>query len=301
MPIVITLLLAAGITGCIFGVAARRGRGADLADVRADGATVEEATLRRHPRLQQFLLDRRDPTKETGLLLTIAVAAVAVSIVLIGALLEMVSTHQGFARLDDAAARFGARHATPTTTDVLKVVTTLGGTSFVIVIGVVVGAQQYWRHRSIVPALFLTSAIASTVLVDNLVKVIVNRPRPDIARLVGAFGSSFPSGHSAAAAATYASLAMIYGRNRSRRAKGVLAGVAAAIAFTVAACRVLLGVHWLTDVIAGLLLGWTCFALCSIAFGGRIMHFGRPVEAAQAVAADVETDHSPISHPESIR
>ncbi|MCU1365338.1 MAG: phosphatase family protein [Ilumatobacteraceae bacterium] len=301
MPIVIALLLAAGVTGCVFGLAARRGRGSDLADVRADGSTVGEDTLRRHPRLERFLLERRDPTKETGLLLTVAVAAVAVGIVLIGGVLEMVSTHQGFARIDDAAARFGARHATPDSTNVLKVVTTLGGTWFVIVVGVVVGAHQYWRHRSVAPTLFLTAAISSTVLVGNLVKLIVHRSRPDIARLVGAAGSSFPSGHSAAAAATYASLALIYGRHRSRRAKSVLAGVAAALAFMVAASRVLLGVHWLTDVIAGVLLGWTCFALCSIAFGGRIMHFGQPVETAQAVAVDVEAQHPPNPHPAESR
>jgi undecaprenyl-diphosphatase len=52
----------------------------------------------------------------------------------------------------------------------------------------------------------------------------------------------------------------------------------------VAATRVLLGVHWLSDVIAGLLVGWAWFAVCSIAFGGRRLHFGEPVEAATQAA-----------------
>jgi membrane-associated phospholipid phosphatase len=64
----------------------------------------------------------------------------------------------------------------------------------------------------------------------------------------------------------------------------VLAGLAAAIAVGVAATRVLLDAHWLTDVIAGLALGWAWFAVCAIAFGGRILRFGAAAETAARVA-----------------
>jgi undecaprenyl-diphosphatase len=106
-----------------------------------------------------------------------------------------------------------------------------------------------------------------------------------VARLVEASGFSFPSGHTAASAAVYAAIALVVGRRRSRRTKAVLAGVAGGITVAVATSRVLLGAHWLTDVIAGAALGWACFALCSIAFGGRLLHFGEPVERAADVLA----------------
>jgi len=39
-------------------------------------------------------------------------------------------------------------------------------------------------------------------------------------------------------------------------------------------------VHWLSDVIAGLALGYAWFAVCAIAFGGRLLRFGAPAEEA---------------------
>jgi undecaprenyl-diphosphatase len=46
---------------------------------------------------------------------------------------------------------------------------------------------------------------------------------------------------------------------------------------------VLLDVHWLSDVVAGLALGWAWFAACAIAFGGRLLRFGA---TAERLAAD---------------
>jgi undecaprenyl-diphosphatase len=117
-----------------------------------------------------------------------------------------------------------------------------------------------------------------------MTKLLVGRPRPDIARLTGFSGSSFPSGHAATAAATFAAVAFLIGRGRSQWVKAIAAGVAFGIATAVAASRVLLGVHWFTDVLAPLALGWGWFALCSIAFGGRILRFGGPVRVARVAA-----------------
>ena len=130
---------------------------------------------------------------------------------------------------------------------------------------------------------FLVLVIGGQNLIANLVKVLVDRARPDIHPLAALHGASFPSGHSAAAAATYAACALLIGRGRSPRTQAILSGAAVAIAVAVATSRVFLGVHWLTDVLAGLALGWAWFALCAIAFGGRLLRFGAPVEAAERV------------------
>jgi len=287
VPLVVALLIAVAVSAALLSFGASRGRVGDLAEVRGAPAEIGAAAAR-HPRLRRFLLERRDPTTETGVLLTIAVGLVAGAILVTGVLLEMVDTNSGLARWDDAAARYGALHATPETTRLLEAITQLGSTVPVLILVATVGVVELWRHRRMTILAFLLVTVFSTMAVYNATKLIVNRPRPDISQLVGATGSSFPSGHSATAAAAYAALALVLGRGMGRRGRVVLAAVAGAITAAVAASRILLGVHWLTDVIAGISVGWGCFAVCSIAFGGRVLHFGRPVELAEQAADGVE-------------
>jgi undecaprenyl-diphosphatase len=68
--------------------------------------------------------------------------------------------------------------------------------------------------------------------------------------------------------------------------------IAAAVAFAVAvaASRVLLDLHWLSDVIGGLSLGWAWFALCAIVFGGQVL---RPTAAADIASAQAAAPKHP--------
>ena len=119
----------------------------------------------------------------------------------------------------------------------------------------------------------------------SAIKAIVGRERPNIVRLTGFAGASFPSGHAAAAAATYAAVSLLLGRRRSPSVKAAISAGAAALTVAIAGSRVVLGVHWFTDVLAGVAIGWIWFTLVSIAFGGRILRFGAPVIAAEAAVS----------------
>jgi membrane-associated phospholipid phosphatase len=203
-----------------------------------------------------------------------------------------VRTHTGLARYDDWLARFGAEHATSASTTLLRDVSLLGGTAGIVLAALAVAVVEWRRARSTALVGFLVLTVAGQFALANAVKAVVERARPDIDRLTGFAGTSFPSGHATAAAACYMAFALLLGRQRPVKVKAALAAGAAAIAAGVASTRVLLGVHWFTDVLAGLLLGWGWFALCSIAFGGRLLRFGAPVEQAEVVAA-VEGAASP--------
>jgi undecaprenyl-diphosphatase len=235
--------------------------------------------------LGRLVRRRVDPAELTGLALTVALAVLGLGVLGVGLLLSMVNTDTGFARFDLSFARFGAEHASPWTTRVLRDVSRLGGYELVILLSLVVGLYELRRLRRFSAGAFLAVVVIGQFVLAESLKQLVDRARPDLLNLTGFASTSFPSGHATAGAAVFMAFALLLGRGRSPRTRAVLAGVAAGIAGAVAATRVLLGVHWFTDVLAGLLLGWAWFALCSIAFGGSLLRFGAPAIEAEAAAA----------------
>jgi len=210
--------------------------------------------------------------------------------VAVGVLFLLVRSRAGFSVIDLGPARWADRQATPTSTAVLRVLTNLGSTAVLLPLAVVVGVVEARRVANRAILAFLLLVEGGQLLLANLIKVVVDRARPDIHPLAPFSAPSFPSGHAATAAATFAALALLVGRRRSPFTRVVLASAAAGLTALVACTRVLLGVHWTTDVLAGASLGWGWAALCSIAFGGRILRFGAPV--AQGLA-DAEASTTP--------
>jgi len=64
---------------------------------------------------------------------------------------------------------------------------------------------------------------------------------------------------------------------------------------------VLLDLHWLSDVIGGLALGWAWFALCAVIFGGRLLRPTAAAEVAADEAADGPAAPSPARQPAGVR
>jgi len=88
------------------------------------------------------------------------------------------------------------------------------------------------------------------------VTYIVSRPRPDVERLESSpVDSSFPSGHVAAAAAYGALIIIVFWHVRNRVARALVVALCVALPLIVGWARMYRGMHHLTDVVAGLLLG----------------------------------------------
>jgi membrane-associated phospholipid phosphatase len=247
-----------------------------------DPETAESWIVRHAPERWRSLVHTIDRRVAGGAALVVAFAVVLGAALAVGWVLDSVDEGRGFARFDSAAAEWGATHATETSTRLLEKVTELGGTLPLLAVAVGVAAVELHRRRSADIVLYLAAVLGGVTLVNNGLKMLVDRERPDVAQLVGWSGASFPSGHTAAAAASWAAFALVLSRRRRRPVRVVAAAAAVMIAAVVAASRVLLGVHWLTDVIAGLVLGWGWFLVVSIAFGGRLLRLGEPADRLEA-------------------
>lgn len=133
-------------------------------------------------------------------------------------------------------------------------VSRLGSTVIVLALGGI-GALLTWRRCPAV-ALALVAATLSRPLLEFTLKATVGRDRPDFERMVNGTGYSFPSGHVMAAVALWGLLPVVVGLYTQRKALWwASVAVAGSLIVSIAASRVYLGVHWFSDVTAGLVVG----------------------------------------------
>jgi undecaprenyl-diphosphatase len=198
----------------------------------------------------------------------LALAASIASLVVVAvAIAAAALTVSGPLGIDTALADWAHAHATPFTTDVLSTLTDVGQPETVLVLAIVFGVVETVRTRNWWTAVFLVAVVGGNALLTTGIKDLVDRVRPDLDPTAASLGPSFPSGHSSWSAAFFAAAAFLLARGRSPRTQALLAAAAAAIAVGVATTRVLLAVHWFSDVAVGLTLGWAWFAVCALTLG----------------------------------
>ncbi|HEU5331278.1 MAG TPA: phosphatase PAP2 family protein [Actinocrinis sp.] len=132
---------------------------------------------------------------------------------------------------------------------------------------VAVLAVVLWIRRARRLALWAALTIAGGALIDVVLKAAVGRARPHFTDpVVLASGGSFPSGHAFTATLGAGVLLLWVLPLLSPRGRIAAWIVAAAVPLAVGASRVALGVHWVSDVVGGWLLGAALLAVTSAVF-----------------------------------
>jgi undecaprenyl-diphosphatase len=159
-----------------------------------------------------------------------------------------------------------ALHRDATVTSIAEILTTAG--SFPLLAPLSVAALLLRRWNRPADDIALVVIAAGSAALPWLVKLIVARPRPTFEHLQQLSSLSFPSEHTTQAAAIYLTIAILLSKGLNRGLRELVVVLALLIAVVVAWSRVYLGVHYPSDVAAGLVLGWSWALL--------VFHWARP-------------------------
>jgi membrane protein DedA with SNARE-associated domain/membrane-associated phospholipid phosphatase len=215
------------------------------------------ARLRTHYDAQlRWLLRRLTPGQYLGLHLTVGLLAAAGSLWLFGGLAEDVLTGDPIVRLDRGVDDYLHSHATPSLTTFFLIITTLGSIEAIVLLGMVVATFLAWGRRWLFLGSWL-AAVAGSAVLNHLLKGLFARPRPHFEHpLLVESSYSFPSGHAMESFVVYGMLAyfaVLALRSWESRV-GVIFGAALLIVL-IGFSRMYLGVHYLSDVLAGYAAG----------------------------------------------
>jgi membrane-associated phospholipid phosphatase len=213
--------------------------------------------------------------RAVGLPLAIALGVLTIGAWAFGAVAEEVA--EGDTATDDQRlADWLHGRATDPLTDVFRAVTWTGNGGFLAVV-VLVAAILLLRRRLVSDALFVALAFVGAEVITFGMKQGFRRERPFFQDpLATASSFSFPSGHSLVSLAVYGSIALVVARHaRSRRVAAAALGVAAVWILAIGFSRLYLGVHFLSDVVAGFAAGAAWLALLYLALEARTRYTSR--------------------------
>jgi len=207
---------------------------------------------------------RAAPERDPAVTATV-LALTAVVLALTAAGFAAVADHGLLAhiqRLDDAWLRLMISGRSAPVTAVAKVLNVLGLVYVTLPVRIAIAGYLALRRRWWRLAAFAGAVLLSEILIGTL-KVAYHRARPD--SLVTTTGASFPSGHAIAASVTVVAAVIALVPPGRRRIAG--ATVAAGFSVLMGLSRAYLGAHWLSDAIAGVLLGTSCALLAALVVG----------------------------------
>lgn len=138
-------------------------------------------------------------------------------------------------------------------TKVLYVVTNIGSTLGVIIVLILL-AVLFMRKKNLSDFKYVVSNVCVGVILMKILKHIVKRVRPSWKWIVQG-GFSYPSGHTISAILLYGTLILLVNKKLNSKYKKYIIAFLSAMIFLISISRIYFGVHYLTDVIASLILG----------------------------------------------
>lgn len=214
-----------------------------------------------------FLRRHFSRVEAVGLSLVAGFFACAFLIALFASLAGEVFEKPGLT-IDPRVTRAIRAYQNPARVRLAQTVTELGDYAFLIPATLAGAAALALRQHRVSAFLFAGSVLGGFAL-NSLLKIAFRRARPDLwPAIVSERTYSFPSGHATLATVFFGGIvAIVFRLSRSYAARAAAVAGGGAIVIAVAFTRIYLGAHWLTDVLAGILLGLVWVILCATITG----------------------------------
>ncbi|MBB6611520.1 phosphatase PAP2 family protein [Pontibacter sp. Tf4] len=220
------------------------------------GIPAAQRFQRQHPRVATFIADRLDPEIFVGLPLTLLLLVALVNMLLLTELAESVLDAEWVVVADQKFTDLLYSVRSEGVSYFLYIITKLGEREAVFIVGgVLTIVLLYYKRYWAIVAFWL--AMAGLGLSVRYGKTFISRARPADVAYYEVEHYSFPSGHATTAMALFGLLAYLLYRNTQSPAwRRTIVWAAILIIVLVGFSRIYLGVHFLSDVLAGYLLGF---------------------------------------------
>lgn len=236
-----------------------------------------------------FLQRRLDPAQRYGLRLTLFVLAILIVAIPFGLLLREVTQEGPLTKVDTAAANelHEVVREVPWFVSLLQAISFLGGPLWFYLV-IPLGALYMYRQGHPRLAIFLIVTTLLGGVIDSIVKILVDRPRPSLEQPIAtAHGKSFPSGHSMTSVVGYGALLLVFLPEIARRWRTWVWVGAIALVLAIGFTRLALGVHYISDVLGGYALGLGWLVAATAAFSTwRVERGKEPVQATEGIAPE---------------
>jgi undecaprenyl-diphosphatase len=215
-------------------------------------------------KLRAFLRRLFSREETLGLYLTVGFLACALLVALFGILADEVFEVHGENPIDRRITLAVRGLHAPGRDAMARAVTGLGDVRFLMPAALATVVVLYAKGRRVSGLLFAGSVVGGWLL-ETVLKISFHRTRPDLwPALVTEKTLSFPSGHATMTTVFFGGIvALVFHLTKSRWARAAALCAGAATVLTVGFTRIYLGAHWMTDVLAGFLVGLLWVVLCA--------------------------------------
>jgi undecaprenyl-diphosphatase len=240
-----------------------------------------------------ILRRRFNPDERLGLRLTLGLLGVGVFVVpflLLWLLVE--DSWRPLADLDRDAARAlnNAVWGHPDVVNALKAISIVFHPDVFRLVAIAVAAWLLVRRHVRLAAFVLVAVLGGSAL-DGAAKMLAHRHRPLLDHPVAAApGYSFPSGHALGSLVGVAVLMLVFLPMLPRRARPAVWFAGVAVVVAVGFSRIALGVHFVSDVVGGWVLGGAWMLVCTAAFAIWRRETGRRVDISEGLEPEVASD-----------